>query len=109
MSLVLTFALVGTGIRGKLDQINFLLPPCKMVERGSKASYKKEVNRLFPVLCPHAGERGQGRTHQTIPPFPPPGWQKQGEVSNVLCVSRIASIVSEVKCPLLKRDNLNLL
>jgi hypothetical protein len=53
---VLTFTFVRTGPRGKPNQLNSLLPPCEMVERGSKASYKKGVKRLSPVLCPHMGE-----------------------------------------------------
>jgi hypothetical protein len=37
MSSVLTFAWVRTYVRGEHDQLNWLMPPCESVERGSKA------------------------------------------------------------------------
>jgi hypothetical protein len=57
MSLILTFAWVRTNVR-KPDQLNFLSPPYKTVERGSKVSnVKKNGNGTVPCpMSPYGGK-----------------------------------------------------
>ncbi len=75
MSLILTFMGVRTNIRGKPNQQNSMLPPCEMVERGSKVGTVKMCSEgSVPILCPHFGERGQGRTLLSPFPFSTPGY-----------------------------------
>jgi hypothetical protein len=70
MSLIFTFTGIRTNIREKPDQLNSI---CEMVERGSKVgTVKKSSEASVPVLCPHFGERGQGRTLLSHFPFSTP-------------------------------------
>jgi hypothetical protein len=68
---ILTFTLVRTGLRGKPNQLNSLSPPCKMVERGSKASYEKGVKSLSPVLSPNREKRTGEELTKSSPHFHP--------------------------------------
>ncbi len=81
MSLVLTFTLVRTGIRGKPDQLNSLLPACEMVERGSKVGYEKGVKRLSPVLLyvPTQGKEDRGGPIKPNPHFHPQLGRSKGK------------------------------
>jgi hypothetical protein len=80
-----------------------------MVERWSKVGYEKRSDEAVPhPMSPSRGKR-TGEDPPIHPPFPPPGWQKQGEIGNVLHVSKIASKVREVGYPLLKRGRLGML
>jgi hypothetical protein len=64
---------------------------------------------LSPVLT--QGKEDRGGPIKATPPPPnvhPPGWQKQGEVGNVLSVVKITCTVREL-IVLLQRDKLGLL
>jgi hypothetical protein len=68
---------------------------------------KSLVMGLSSVLCPHRGERGQGRTllgHFPFPPLPWVGRNKEKQVAD-LRVSK-DKLVREVSYPLLKKEKL---
>ncbi len=73
MPLVFTFAWVRTCNRGKPNQLNSLLPPCKTVERGSKLSMvKKSSEGAVPCLMsPRKGKRTGEDPSKPLPHFHP--------------------------------------
>jgi hypothetical protein len=67
-------AWVRTNIRGEPNQLNFLLPPCKMVERGSEVSM---IIKFILMDCPLShvpmwGKEDKGGPIQASFPYTPP-------------------------------------
>jgi hypothetical protein len=88
MSLVPTFAWVGTDVRGEPDQLNSLSLLCKTVERGRKVGRSYES----AVLCSMSSCKGKRtREDSSKPPSYSQsrvGGNKERVSENVLCVSK---------------------